>query len=48
MPVSISELIKKARSELAQLTQLDVSTTLGAAKEGNEWVVSVELVEKHS
>lgn len=48
MAVSIPELVKKARSELAQLTQLDISTTLGAVKEGDGWVVLVEMVEKHS
>ena len=48
MAVSMPELIKKARSELANLTGLEPSSTLGAVKEGDGWVVSVEMVEKHS
>jgi hypothetical protein len=48
MAASISELIKKARSELASLTGLEPSSTLGAEREGEGWVVSVEMVEKHS
>lgn len=48
MAVSMPELIKKARSELANLTGLEPSSTLGAVKEGDGWAVSVEMVEKRS
>jgi len=48
MAVSMPELIKKARSELANYTGLEPSSTLGAVKEGDGWVVSVEMVEKRS
>jgi len=48
MAVSMAELIEKARSELANLTGLEPSSTLGAVKEGDGWAVSVEMVEKHS
>lgn len=48
MAVSMTELIKKARSELASLTGLEPSSTLGAVKEGAGWAVSVEMVEKRS
>ncbi len=48
MAVLMPELIKKARSELANLTGLEPSSTLGAVKEGNGWVVSIEMVEKRS
>ena len=48
MAVSMPELVKKARSELASLTGLEPSSTLGAVKEGDGWAVSVEMVEKRS
>ena len=48
MAVSMPELIKKARSELAGMTGLEPSSTLGVVKKGDGWVVSVEMVEKRS
>ena len=45
---SIGEVIEKARSELHKLTGLEISSTLGAARNEAGWVVSMEVVEKHS
>ena len=41
-------IVKKARSELEALIGLDISSTIQAMKEGDEWLVSLEVVEKHS
>lgn len=48
MAKSIKELVEKAREELSKITGLELSTTLGAAKEERGWKVSMEMVEKHS
>ena len=48
MSLSMTEAIKKARTELYDLTGLEISSTLSAAKEGDEWLVDIEVVEKHS
>ena len=48
MAAPISELVERAREELSKLTGLELSSTLGAVKDGNGWRVSVELIEKHS
>jgi len=48
MALSMSEVIQKARSDLNALTGLEISSTLGAAKDEDGWKVSVEVVEKHS
>jgi len=48
MALSIGEVIEKARSELNSLTGLEIESTLGAAREDEGWLVSVEVIEKHS
>ena len=48
MALSMAEAIKKARTELYDLTGLEISSTLSAVKEGKEWLVNIEVVEKHS
>lgn len=48
MTLSMTEVIQKARSELNDLTGLEMSSTLSSARNGDEWVVGIEAVEKHS
>lgn len=45
--ISIGEIIRKARSELANLTGLELSSTLKTVSDERGWRVLVELVEKH-
>jgi len=48
MPLAIADVVGKAREELSKLTGLEISNTLGAAKNEGGWQVSIEAVEKHS
>jgi len=48
MAMTVSELIERAREEMSKITKLELSTTLGAAKDEKGWRISLELVEKHS
>jgi len=48
MALGIGEVIEKARSELHKLTGLEISSTVSAARDEDGWVVSIEVVEKHS
>ncbi len=48
MALSMGKMIEKARSELNNLTGLEISSTVGAEKEGDGWLVTMEVVEKHS
>ena len=48
MALGIGEVIEKARSDLHKLTGLEVSSTVSAARDEDGWVVSMEVVEKHS
>jgi len=48
MAAGMGEIVKRARSELNALTGLDISSTIRAEKSGDEWLVSLEVVEKHS
>ncbi|GFP18928.1 hypothetical protein HKBW3S03_00433, partial [Candidatus Hakubella thermalkaliphila] len=48
MAMPIPQLVERAREELSKLTGLELSTTLGAAKDEKGWRISVEMVEKHS
>ncbi|MCG2830914.1 MAG: gas vesicle protein [Desulfobacteraceae bacterium] len=48
MALSIGEVIEKVRSELNKLTGLDIESTVAAARDAEGWLVSVEVVEKHS
>lgn len=44
----MAELIRKSRAELNELTGLEISSTLGAEKVGDEWLVTTEVIEKRS
>ena len=48
MGLGMAQIVKKARSELKAVIGLDISSTIQATKEGEEWLVSLEVVEKHS
>ena len=48
MAHALAQMVKNARSELHALTGLDVASTLEAARKGDEWLVTVEVVEKRS
>ena len=48
MALAVSNLTEKARKELAALTGLELSSTVGAVKDEKGWHITVELVEKHS
>jgi hypothetical protein len=48
MTLSIGEVIQKARSDLNNLTGLETSSTVAADKQENGWLVTLEVIEKHS
>ncbi len=48
MALGIGKVIQKARSELNDLTGLEISSTGGAEKGEDGWVVTMEAVEKRS
>lgn len=48
MTIAIGDAIRMARSELSNLTGLELSSTLKTLKEGNGWRIWVELVEQHA
>jgi len=48
MALTVPQLVERARGELSKLTELELSTTLGAFKDEKGWHVSVEMIEKHS
>jgi hypothetical protein len=48
MALSVGEVIKKARTELHNLIGLEISSTVRAVREDEGWLVSVEVIEKHS
>ena len=48
MALGMGEVIRKARSELNDLTGLEISSTVRAQKEGDGWLVTMEVIEKHS
>jgi len=48
MTVAMPELIQKAREQLAELTGLELGSTLSARREGDVWKVQIEVLEKKS
>ena len=48
MAKEMHQLLEIAREELSKVTGLELSTTLGMAKDERGWRVSMELIEKHS
>jgi len=48
MALGISNVIQKARTELNNLTGLEISSTVSAKKEDDGWLIIMEVIEKHS
>jgi len=48
MEMTVPKLVERAREQLAEVTGLELSTTLGASKDEDGWHISVEMIEKHS
>jgi len=48
MAKNIGNLIEQTRRELNKLTGLDLSTTKEVKKEDNGWIITIEMIEKHS
>ena len=48
MALAVPKLVEKARKELAELTGLKLSSTVGTVKDDKGWRITVELIEKHS
>ena len=48
MASSIGKVIQKARADLNSLTGLEVASTVSAEKEEEGWLVTLEVIEKHS
>jgi len=48
MAKNMGILIEQTRRELNKLTGLDLSTTKGVKKEGDGWIITIEMIEKHS
>jgi hypothetical protein len=44
--MNANEIIKKAQDEFAQLSQLSVNAAVGLSRAEEEWVVSIETVER--
>jgi len=45
MALGMSKLIQKARTELNNLTSLEISSTVAAEKDGDDWMVTIEVIE---
>ncbi len=48
MALGMSKVIQKARTELNNLTGLEISSTVSAKKEDDGWLIIMEVIEKHS
>ena len=48
MALDMAAIIKKARAELSNLTGLEISSTVATQKEEDGWMVTMEVIEKHS
>ena len=48
MGKNVAFIVEQAKKEIASVTNLDLSTVLGIIKEGEEWLVTLEMVEKRS
>lgn len=46
--MTTKDLIEKAKKELLNLTGFKSPSAIGFKKEGKEWVVTIEIVEKES
>lgn len=48
MEMTVPKLVERAREQLAEVTGLELSSTLGASKDEDGWHISVEVIEKQS
>lgn len=48
MEASLPDLVQKARTQLADLTGLELGTTVSIARAEKGWALQVEVVEKRS
>lgn len=48
MEMTVPKLVERAREQLAEVTGLELSSTLGASKDEDGWHISVEMIEKQS
>lgn len=48
MAKGIGEVVEKARADLHKLTGLEIGSTVGAKRDEDGWIVSMEVIEKHS
>ncbi len=46
--MELSKITEETKKELSKLTGLKASAVTSVSKEGNDWIVQVELVEKES
>ncbi len=46
--MTTKEITEKAKKELVSLTEFKSPNAIGVKKEGNEWVITIELIEKES
>ena len=46
--MNITEAIFKAKESLTRLTNRELSGVIGISKEGNEWKITLELIERKS
>lgn len=44
----VSLIAERAKKELSAVTGLELSTILGMEKDGNDWKVTLEMIEKRS
>jgi len=45
MALNMAEVIQKSRSELNNLTGLEISSTLSAVRDDDAWLVTIEVIE---
>ncbi len=48
MEMTVPKLVERAREQLAEVTGLELSSTLGASKDEDGWHILVEVIEKQS
>jgi len=46
--MTTKDITEKAKKELVSLTEFKSPNAIGVKKEGNEWVIMIELIEKES
>ena len=48
MALGMSKVIQMARTDVNNLTGLEISSTVSAEKEDDGWLIIMEVIEKHS